>query len=196
MGSPEADGQLYIRYLKNGDEEALRTLFLKHKEGLTFFLYGMVHDAEDAEELMMDTFAILASKTARYSVRKDAEFKTWLYAIARNQARAFLRRRREIPSEIWEDAAPMGDGKGEGSQSDGPEQAMLRDERNAQLWKAMRSLHPDYAQVLYLSYFEGMTPSEIGRIMKKSEKQIYNLSARAKTALKGKLEGTKYSWDI
>ena len=195
MGSPEADGQLYIRYLREGDKEALRALFLKHKDSLTFFLYGIVHDAEDAEELMMDTFAVLASRTAHYSIRKDAEFKTWLYAVARNQARAFLRRHREIPSEIWEDAELM-DGKDAGTHGASPEQAMLRDERNAQLWKAMRSLHPDYAQVLYLSYFEGMTPSEIGRIMKKSEKQIYNLSARAKAALKGKLKGTEYSWDI
>ncbi len=193
MDKPGTDGQLYIRFLKERDEEALRTLFLKHKENLTFFLYGIVRDAEDAEELMMDTFAVLASRTARYSVRKDAEFKTWLYAIARNQARAFLRRHREIPSEIWEDAQPMAE---MGPFGNSPEQAMLADERNTKLWKAMQSLHPDYAQVLYLTYFENMTPSEIGRVMKKSEKQVYNLSARAKTSLKGKLEGTKYSWDI
>lgn len=193
MDKPGADGQLYIRFLKERDEEALRTLFLKHKENLTFFLYGIVHDAEDAEELMMDTFAILASRTAHYSVRKDAEFKTWLYAIARNQARMFLRRHREIPSEIWEDAEPMAE---MGSFGNSPEQAMLADERNVKLWKALQSLHPDYAQVLYLAYFENMTPSEIGRIMKKSEKQVYNLSARAKASLKGKLEGTKYSWNF
>ena len=193
MDKPGADGQLYIRFLREGDKEALRTLFLKHKDSLTFFLYGIVRDAEDAEELMMDTFAILASKTTRYSVRKDAEFKTWLYAIARNQARAFLRHHREIPSEIWEDAEPMAD---LGSFGDSPEKAMLADERNTQLWKALQSLNPDYSQVLYLAYFENMSPSEIGRIMKKTEKQVYNLSARAKTALKGKLEGTKYSWDI
>ena len=193
MDKPGADGQLYIRFLREGDKEALRTLFVKHKDSLTFFLYGIVRDAEDAEELMMDTFAVLASRTAHYSIRKDAEFKTWLYAIARNQARAFLRRRREIPSEIWEDAEPMAD---LGSFGDSPEKAMLADERNSQLWKALQSLNPDYSQVLYLAYFENMSPSEIGRIMKKTEKQVYNLSARAKTALKGKLEGTKYSWDI
>lgn len=193
MDKPGADGQLYIRYLRDGDEEALRTLFVNYKDSLTFFLYGIVHDAEDAEELMMDTFAILASRTAHYSVRKDAEFKTWLYAIARNQARMFLRRHREIPSEIWEDAEPMAE---MGSFGNSPEQAMLADERNAKLWKALQSLHPDYAQVLYLAYFENMTPSEIGRIMKKSEKQVYNLSARAKASLKEKLEGTKYSWNF
>ncbi|MBR4732360.1 MAG: sigma-70 family RNA polymerase sigma factor [Lachnospiraceae bacterium] len=193
MDKPGADGQLYIRFLREGDEEALRTLFLKHKDSLTFFLYGIVRDAEDAEELMMDTFALLASGTAHYSIRKDAEFKTWLYAVARNQARMFLRRHREIPSEIWEDAEPMAE---MGSFGNSPEQAMLADERNTKLWKVMQSLHPDYAQVLYLTYFENMTPSEIGRVMKKSEKQVYNLSARAKVSLKGKLEGTKYSWDI
>ena len=91
------DGQVYIRFLDNGDEEAFRFLYEKYREGLVRFLYGMVQNIEDAEELMMDTFAVLISGTAHYTVRKDAEFKTWLYAVARNQARIFLRRHREMP---------------------------------------------------------------------------------------------------
>ena len=190
---PDNDGQLYTRFLTSGDQDALEVLFNKYKEGLVLFIYGFVKNIDVAEELMMDTFALLVSGVARYKETDNALFKTWLYAIARNQARAFLRHHREIPSEIWEDAEPMAD---LGSFGDSPEKAMLADERNTQLWKALQSLNPDYSQVLYLAYFENMSPSEIGRIMKKTEKQVYNLSARAKTALKGKLEGTKYSWDI
>ena len=47
--------------------DALGILFEKHKDGLILFLYGIVGDSEDAEELMMDTFAVLASGTAKYT---------------------------------------------------------------------------------------------------------------------------------
>lgn len=207
----EVDGQLYMRFLGKGDKEALRTLYETYRDGLTLFLCGLVGNLDDAEELMMDTFAILASGTARYAAKKDASFKTWLYAIAKNQARMHLRKHREIPLDLQEDnelsEAPVAGELPQKAQAqsvsqqtaaaaDQPELALLEGERNAALWGAMKLLPPDYAQVLYLTYFENMSTNEIGTVMKKTVKQIYNLSARAKTALKEALEGTEYSWDI
>ena len=188
MAKPEEDGQLYIRYLKKGDKDALKQLWLKYKEALTMFLYGLVHSMDDAEELMMDTFAILSSRTAHYSPRKDASFKTWLYAIGRNQARMFQRKHREVPSEMEEGTLEL-------PASEDIAQRILTSERNTQLWKALQTLHADYAQVLYLSFFEDMNSEQIARIMKKTVKQVYNLQTRAKAALKEKLEGTGYSWE-
>ena len=184
------DGQVYIRFLNNGDEEAFRFLYEKYREGLVRFLYGMVQNIEDAEELMMDTFAVLISGTAHYTVRKDAEFKTWLYAVARNQARVFLRRHREMP------VAPENMDCEQLSPEPGPESMVLSDERKIKLWQAMQSLHTEYRQVLYLTYYEDMSPSGIARIMQKTVKQVYNLSTRAKAALKENLEGTGEIWDI
>ena len=188
MAKSEEDGQLYIRYLKKGDKDALKQLWLKHREALTMFLYGLVHSMDDAEELMMDTFAILSSRTAHYCPRKDASFKTWLYAIGRNQARMFQRKHREVPSEMEEGTLEL-------PASEDIAQRILTSERNTQLWKALQSLHADYAQVLYLSFFEDMNSEQIARIMKKTVKQVYNLQTRAKAALKEKLEGTGYSWE-
>ena len=180
----------YRRFLA-GQDEGLREIIDLYYDGLSLYLNTYLDNLTDAEDCAEEAMIVLATKKPHFS--GNSSFKTWLYAVARNQARMFLRHRREIPSEIWEDAEPMAD---LGSFGDSPEKAMLADERNSQLWKALQSLNPDYSQVLYLAYFENMSPSEIGRIMKKTEKQVYNLSARAKTALKGKLEGTKYSWDI
>jgi RNA polymerase sigma-70 factor (ECF subfamily) len=98
---------------------------------------------------MMDTFAVLVSKTARYSVRKDAEFKTWLFAVARNQARNHLRRRKRF-FDMTDDALE--------SQPDDfqnqPEYVILREEKNQKLWQALKAINSDYRQVLYLMYFE------------------------------------------
>ena len=202
---PETDGQLYIRFLTEGDEDAFDMLFDKHFEGLTFFLYGYVKNMDDAEELMMDTFAILSSGTARYSIRKDAEFKTWLYAIARNQACKFLHKRKETPF-LPEHLELAVQGKEAGAdeysaenasmESLSPESVILSNERRGKLWQALQSLKAEYGQVLYLTYFEDMETKEIARIMKKTVKQVYNLTTRAKTALKEVLEGVDDAWDI
>ena len=87
----ETDEMLYRSYL-NGEDEALRVLIEKYSEKLTLFIYGMVGNMHDAEEHMMDSFAILISKNKPFLGRST--FKTWLFAIGRNQARMFLRKRK------------------------------------------------------------------------------------------------------
>ena len=186
------DGQLYIRYYNKNDQDAFRIIFEKHRDGLLLFLYGMVKNMDDAEELMMDTFAVLSSKTARYTERKDVSFKTWLYAIGRNQARMFLRKRKTVFSELNEEVLY----ETEPDKGDSPEQSLIKDERNAHLYKALKLIDTEQSQVLYLMYFEDMKPDEISRIMKKTKKQIYNLTARGKTALKETLERMGYTWDM
>lgn len=193
--SNQTDGQLYIRFLHNGDEAAFRTLFEKHRGGLTLFLYGMVGNEDDAEELMMDTFAVLASGTAHYSIRRNAEFKTWLYAVARNQARTFLRRNKQslnMVDELDEErTAELAD-----DISSQPEDVLLQEENSKELWQALNTLSPDYRQVLYLTFFEELQPEEISKVMKKSVKQIYNLTTRAKSTLKKLLEDQGFNWTL
>ncbi len=185
---PDQDGQLYIRFLKDGDKEAFRELYEKYSKSLTVFVYGMVQNMADAEELMMDTFAILASGTARYKPRDDSSFKTWMYTIAGNQARMRLRRHKPtvelneefIPGELPEIA------------QEGPEELKLADERNKALYRALDKIAPNYRQALYLMYFEDMKPAEIAGVMRKTVRQIYDLTARGKAALKEELSRMGY----
>ena len=83
----EADEAIYRRFLKRHNEDDLRLLFDRHRESLILFLMGYVRQEEDAEDLMMETFAVAASGTARFSGRSS--FKTWLFAIARNMGMKF-----------------------------------------------------------------------------------------------------------
>ena len=58
------DEELYERFLKRQDEADIRVLFERHKEGLLLFINGFVHNLDDAEELMIDTFAqVVAGRT-------------------------------------------------------------------------------------------------------------------------------------
>lgn len=168
------DEQLYHRYLM-GENEAIDELLIRHKDGLVWFLYGVVHNAEDAEDLMMDTFALLLARRVKF--RGESSFKTWLYGIGRKLAANYLRKHRmESLETVEEELLP--------SVAAGPEENLIEKERNQKLMLALQKMKPDYAQVLYLGYFEQMNAAQIAKVMKRSVRQVYNLTDRAKTRLK------------
>ena len=173
----ETDELIYERYLRRGDSEDLRVLLLRYRERLTLFLFGYVHNMEDAEELMLDAFAAAASGTARFSGRSS--FRTWLFAIGRNLALRRLRKRGPTSEALREETL---------SGDPAPETELLRQERNRRLYQAMEKLNPDYRQVLWLLYFEELSHEEIARVTGKSRKQVYNCAARGKAALREMLE--------
>ena len=65
------------------------------------------------------------------------------------------------------------------------------------MYQSLLRLPGEYAQVLYLTYFENMQVSEIGRVMGKTPRQIYNLTARGKIALRSVMERMGLEkWDL
>ncbi len=173
----ETDETIYRRFLLGGSEDDLRLLLERHREGLTLFLHGIVHNLDDAEELMLDAFAVAASGTSRFSGKSS--FRTWLFAIGRKLAVSHLRRQRFRSGSLEnrdDDTAPA------------PELTLLREERNRQLYIALGRLNEDYRQILYLLYFEEMSHEEAARVMGKTVRQTYNLAHRGRQALKETLE--------
>ena len=75
------------------------------------------------------------------------------------------------------------------------EQQYLIEERKIQLHTAMKKLNPEYAQVLYLKYFEDFDSDSIAKIVKKSKRQVGDLIYRAKNALKNELERTGFIYE-
>lgn len=172
-----SDEDVYKRFLEQHNNEDFRILLERHREGLLLFLMSIVHNMDDAEELMLDTFAEAASAT---SFSGKSSFKTWLYSVGKHQAFMMLRKNRRIVSFSEEYVDEPSE--------DTPELAILNKERNQILFTALQRVNDEYRQVLTLLYFEEMSPDEIEKVMGKSRKQIYNLTERGKKALKTELE--------
>ena len=69
-----------------------------------------------------------------------------------------------------------------------PETDYLIDQRNRTIYQCMQRLPLQYRQVLQLAYFEAFAPQQIARLLGRTNKQVYNLLARAKASLKELLE--------
>ncbi len=170
------DEQVYKRFLAEGRDEDFGILLKRYRESLTMFLYGYVHNWEDAEDLMLDAFARTAAGETVFS--GASSFKTWLFAIGRHLAMRHLRKQRVRLSNLEEsreeDAAS-------------PEPDILRAERDVQLYQALDRLNPEYRQVLFLIYFEDMSREEVCRVMGKTRRQVYNLTERGRKSLREEL---------
>jgi RNA polymerase sigma-70 factor (ECF subfamily) len=78
----ETDEQVYNRYLNERDEKDILILYERYKESLLLFIKGIVHNIDDAEELLIDTFAQIVAGPTLFSERSS--FKTWLFSVGRN----------------------------------------------------------------------------------------------------------------
>lgn len=172
------DADRYRRFLDGDDNELVEIIDTYHK-GLSLYLNNIVRNICEAEEIMQETFVKLAVRKPGFNGRSD--FKTWLYAIARNCALNHIRQRSRYADHPIDEEFCMSD------ETD-IERQYLIEERKIELHKAMKNLNPEYAQVLYLKYFEDFDTEAIARIMKKSKRQVGDLTYRAKKALKLELE--------
>jgi RNA polymerase sigma factor (sigma-70 family) len=90
-----------------GSLVAFEQLVLRHQAGVLRFLEFKTATREDAEDLTQQTFLHSYRQLSRYSPRH--KFVTWLFTIARRQAIAYYRARRELkppvadPEEILDD---------------------------------------------------------------------------------------------
>ena len=175
----ETDEALYSRYLETDDDGDLEILLARHREGLLLFLLGFVRNPEDAEDLLMDTFARLAVDQPHFESLYPGSFRNWLYTIGRRNALMQLRKGKLQTEPLREDAQ---------AETDLPEITLLKEERNRKLYQAITTLKPEYRQVLTLLYLEGLSHEEIAGIMGMNRMQVYNAVKRGKESLRKTLE--------
>lgn len=182
------DEELYNIFINKNSEEALIILMKRHKEGLILFINGYVHNINNAEELMLDTFAEIVAGPTLFSHRSS--FKTWLFSVAKNITLMHLRKENKYISLSDDNKMDCYE-----SSSATPELDILKNERNRQLYLALDKINPDYRQILILLYFEDMSHDEAAIIMKKSKKQIYHLAERGRKSLKLQLDKMGFTLD-
>lgn len=175
----------YYNSFLNGDEDALSMLIHAYRDGLMLYINGYVKNISVAEELTEETFVKLVLKRPKFYER--SAFKTWLYAIARNLTTDYLRRNKnqEVSLQMCAEIA---------LEEKHLENSYICSEQNIQLHNAIKKLKAEYAQVLWLIYFEQFTHKEVAKIMRKSVHNVDTLVYRARQALKAILyeEGFVY----
>ena len=175
----ETDEEIYLRYTAEEDDADLEALLIRNRDSLLLFLMGFVRNVEDAEDLMIDTFAKLAVDKPGFEYVHPGCFKSWLFTIARRNALMQIRKRK-LETIPLDESLP--------SEAELPETVLLKEERNRKLYQAMSALKPQYRNVLYLLYMEDLPHEEIAQVMSLHIRQVYHLVDRGKASLRKMLE--------
>lgn len=152
------DGESLYRQYLSGEKTAFDGIVELYRENLIFFINRYTGDLDAAEDLSQDAFLELLLHPKRYDFR--VSLKTYLFTIARNKAFNYLKKQGRI---VYSDEETTE--KSEAYRSF--EQEMLKNEEKRTLHKAIAGLPQDYATVIHLLYFEDMSYSEAGAVMKK-----------------------------
>lgn len=175
----------YRRFLA-GDNEGMLEIVCVYRTGLILYLNSFVQNIHTAEELTEDTFLELMIKRPKFS--EKSSFKTWLYAIGRNITAKHLRKHAKLSVVPLESQEYLAD-------EENIEGNYIKSEQKRMVHQALHRLKLEYRQILFLSYFEGFSISELALIMRKSEKQIKNFLYNAKKALKSELERSGFDYE-
>ena len=83
------DDQLYRQYL-SGDQTSGDELMLRYADALTAYLDAFLHNAQDAEDLMLDCFTVILVDRPKIA---EGSFRAYLFKVARNKANRLWRLR-------------------------------------------------------------------------------------------------------
>ena len=160
-----SDETAYRRYL-DGEQKAADLLVERYGDALTLYINGYIKDIHEAEDLMIEAFSQLFAKER--PIEGVGSFKAYLYKTARHLALRHKQKHRlaflcldELNFEPRSDSLA--------------ETALLRSERDRQLYDALEKLKAEYREALYLVYFEDMSYRDAATVMNKSESQITKL---------------------
>ncbi len=164
--------RLAVARAKEGDQEALRHLYVSYSHNIYGYVRSIVHDDHEAEDVTQHVFAKLMTTIVKYDDR-GVPFFAWLLRLARNVAIDHLRSNRLTPTENVLD----------------PDAVSGIDLDHAENVKAALATLPDeQRQVVLMRHVVGLTPGEIAHRMGRTEGSIHGLHHRGRRALQRELE--------
>ena len=181
-GSGLSDEELMSR-LQGGEDAALAQLMQHWEVPVKRFLFRIVGNVTEAEDLAQDVFARIYTKRATY--RNGAKFSTWCFSIASNQAKNRLRWWRHRPTVslgAWIEAG--GDDVDETRSGESASRKAIRREQVASVQAAVAALPIELRTALVLFEYEERSTAEIAATLNCSPKAVENRLYRARQRLK------------
>ena len=154
------DVQLVARSLKQ-DQEAFGQLIDRHAATIVNLAYRMVGNRAEAEDLAQETF--LSAFKSLSTFRADAKFSTWLYRIATNKCKDWLRVKR--PGQGLQDVDVDGVLDVHVAEDRTPERLLSQQQVALELEQAIQRLPPLYREAFVLKHVEGLSYEEMQEIL-------------------------------
>ena len=183
----DPDVQRMLR-LRDGDQQAFDELLEAHRRPVVRVIYRMIQNAPVAEELAQEVFLRVYRARERYE--PAASFKTWIYRIAVNRTRNWLRDHQE---ESWREESLDRERPGHLPRqfvdpAPSPERLLLSQDDGRRLRHMLAILPGRQRDAVLLHKFEDLSYAEISVVLGCSVPALKSLLFRAYAALRTHLE--------
>jgi RNA polymerase sigma-70 factor (ECF subfamily) len=180
MEHDQSDAVLMNR-LADGDETALESIMGRYKSPVLNFVYRILGNQADAEDVAQDVFVRIYQHRLDYDPKRS--FSTWIFGIAHNAAIDRLRWRKKHPADPLDDTLLQA-----ASHEPSPASATADNELSAIIASAVAELPEDQRVAFVLSEYNDQSHAEIAAIMKISEKAVESRLYRARQTLRQRLK--------
>lgn len=158
-----SDEELVARS-KVGDTDAFNQLVKRWERPIFALAYRTLGREEDARDVTQETF--LRAFRALRGFKGDAKFSSWLYRIALNLCRDWMRRDRRAPLVAMPEGIDPDQLLAERGPVESVEDLAARAELSRGVARAMATLPPEQRQAIILKEYHGLTFQEIADLMK------------------------------
>jgi RNA polymerase sigma-70 factor (ECF subfamily) len=184
----ELDESEAIERAKQGDAEAFKALYDRHKRRVYSLCLRMTANTAEAEDLTQEAFLQLYRKIATF--RGESAFSTWLHRLSVNVVLMHLRRK-NLPVVSIEEATQASNDEDTPKKDFGAEDLALAGSIDRlQLQKAVDNLPPGYRTIFVLHDIEGYEHNEIANIVGcsigNSKSQLHKARMKLRDLLKMK----------
>lgn len=180
------DVSLVERY-RAGDEAAFKELLDKHLGSVYAFVFQLVRDRAAAEDVAQETFIKAWRHLGRYDTERP--FRTWLFAIAKNTAYDWLKKKRSIPFSAFIDdndsGAPF---ENIPDPEPLPTEFLMRADASVELVQVISQLPEKYRSLIALVYQEGFSLHEAAEVLGESYNTVKSRHQRGILELRKRLQ--------
>lgn len=159
----------------------MEEIYEKYSTLIYHYLYGLTHDVELSEELMQETF--YSAFKGIHKFKGDSKISKWLYEIAKNKWKDYLRKNSKRKSISLNDEGML---ENLVFEEDFVERLNTKSELIS-LYKLIHKLDEDVRELFYLRVNGNLSFKEIGKIIGKSEEWARVNFYRGKLKLKEEL---------
>jgi RNA polymerase sigma-70 factor (ECF subfamily) len=145
-----------------GDTESFNQLILRWERPIFALVYRVIGREEDARDVCQETF--LRAYRALPGFKGDAQFSSWIYRIALNLCRDWMRKQRRTPVMQAPEGVDIADLAAERGPVESIEDLVGRRRLTASVEEAMRLLPDEQRTTIVLKEYHGMTFQEIAEL--------------------------------
>ena len=144
---------------RRGDVDSFNQLILRWERPIYALAYRVIGREEDARDVCQETF--LRAYRALPGFKGEAKFSSWVYRIALNLCRDWIRRQRRNPVQQMPDDIDVLEQAAATEPSESVEDLVARRELSAVVEEAMALLPEEQRTAIILKEYHGMTFQEI-----------------------------------